>query len=256
MRNFFQDTAAVYPFNECEPSKANAWSSPEDYILFGYHLTQRALRTYQDTLPLAVILAHEFGHQLQFTYNWMNSNSDSARNTELEADGWAGFYIALVKTWVSDSSRNAALQQIFDIGDYDFNSPRHHGTPSERSFMFIAGFQAAINYLDSLQRGIRPTFVDIHGWLEFYRVQSLGSDLHAKELEAAPEGVSRDVLPLLRAVARGEKSLMDFSFPDDWATTVAKHAHLFPTLAPAEKARPRQDGGQAALRDSLTASRR
>lgn len=167
-QQFFQDDAVVYPFNECDITQANAFSSPRNYILFGYYLTQKALSTYEDTLPLAVILAHEYGHQLQFKFGWQSENTDTARITELDADGWAGFYIAKTKRNLSSESSYAAAQQVIDIGDYNFSHPSHHGTPFERGTMYLAGFQIA---LEELETNTRYTFAQVHDRLTSYRLQ-------------------------------------------------------------------------------------
>jgi hypothetical protein len=121
----------VYTFNECSVDNANAYSSPEGFIMFGIWLTSRTITQTGSDLPIAGILAHEWGHQLQFRFGWMTQTEPTQRSNELEADMWSGFYMAMAKSWAGPQI-NAYYQSLFSTGDYYFNSPQHHGTPNQR----------------------------------------------------------------------------------------------------------------------------
>jgi hypothetical protein len=82
------------------------------------------------------ILAHEFGHQVQYENRLFASTlsgPEATRRTELMADAFATYFLA--------HSRGASLQwkrvQLFvrvfhTIGDCGFTDPGHHGTPNQR----------------------------------------------------------------------------------------------------------------------------
>ena len=84
-----------------------------------------------------VIMAHEFGHHVQFELGVFDSGptdpAEATRRTELMADAMAAYYgthkkgLALNKKRVAD-----ALLTFYTVGDCQFNSPGHHGTPLQR----------------------------------------------------------------------------------------------------------------------------
>lgn len=92
------------------------------------------------TLP--AILAHEVGHIVQFR----EGNRLATKLTELQADYLAGWYMANrdrgAAGW-SETSVRQNLTAFFKLGDYDYNSPDHHGTPEERVAAIVAGFRSA-----------------------------------------------------------------------------------------------------------------
>ena len=65
----------------------------------------------------------------------------SSRNVELHADLIAGYYLGK-RRW---SKTNLAVfgQSLFSKGDYDFNSPDHHGTPKQRLEAMLEGYRLA-----------------------------------------------------------------------------------------------------------------
>lgn len=110
-------------------SPPNAQADPERKIFYGYNL-------FYNTIPMgdyAVdgILAHEWGHQLQFKYGWTTSQSNLV--SELEADAFSGWYIAMTRNWVQDQM-NGFFQQAFNAGNDNFiyNDPNFHGTHKQR----------------------------------------------------------------------------------------------------------------------------
>ncbi|WP_148613062.1 hypothetical protein [Nocardioides rubriscoriae] len=84
-----------------------------------------------------VIMAHEFGHHVQFEIGTFGSGpadpAEATRRTELMADAYASYYgvhklgLALNKKRVVD-----ALLSFYTVGDCQFASPGHHGTPLQR----------------------------------------------------------------------------------------------------------------------------
>jgi hypothetical protein len=162
---WFGAPAQVYVFDECG-SNRNAMSFwPEARILFGRNLFN-GLNPRANGLPVFGVLAHEWAHQLQFRNGWQTT---PVRNSELEADAFAGFYLGLAKGWAWNLI-NGFFQAIFDIGDYDFNSPGHHGTPNQRLAAARLGFDTGAFSL--INR--RPfTWIELHQ-LFSSRIASLG----------------------------------------------------------------------------------
>jgi hypothetical protein len=86
---------------------------------------------------IRVILAHEFAHHVQFELGVFETGptdpAEATRRTELMADAMAAYYgthkkgLALNKKRVAD-----ALLSFYTVGDCQFDSPGHHGTPLQR----------------------------------------------------------------------------------------------------------------------------
>ena len=86
---------------------------------------------------IRVIMAHEFGHHVQYELGVFDTGptdpAESTRRTELMADAMAAYYgthkqgLALNKKRVAD-----ALLSFYSVGDCQFESPNHHGTPLQR----------------------------------------------------------------------------------------------------------------------------
>jgi hypothetical protein len=98
---------------------------------------------HQHALNSLVIIAHEFGHILQFKNG---IKPGSAWQIEPHADFMAGW--AIDKSWVSalfgdkEKSFENAVRLTFSLGDTLFNDPRHHGEPQFRAAMLLAGQDA------------------------------------------------------------------------------------------------------------------
>ena len=98
-----------------------------------------------DVAPQA-ILAHEFGHQVQFQLQlFENPNSaEASRNNELMADAYSAYYLSHSRGASMQWKRvQQFLQVFFNIGDCSFNSNTHHGTPAERMAAAKWGYSIA-----------------------------------------------------------------------------------------------------------------
>ncbi|MFT7351260.1 MAG: hypothetical protein ACI9XR_001000 [Flavobacterium sp.] len=132
-------------------STYNAISYSSQKIYYGEAIYKDA-KTYGQIVN-AMILAHEFGHQLQYTYGIPSVNETTARASELEADGMAGYYLRR-PTGYNQSSFAAiapAYDFAFKIGDYATTSSGHHGTPPQRRSAVRLGFllgQYSLSALD------------------------------------------------------------------------------------------------------------
>jgi uncharacterized protein len=125
--------------NDCDGP--NAYATPDTHaILFGINLGNRIYAQFGSALPLWQVIAHEFGHQVQFALgdDWLAA--PTAEPKELEADMFSGFYLILAKSSVaSPAEMQTTLNNAFSIGDFQFNSPSHHGTPLQRVQAVLAG---------------------------------------------------------------------------------------------------------------------
>ncbi|SCE98206.1 hypothetical protein GA0074695_2654 [Micromonospora viridifaciens] len=83
------------------------------------------------------VLAHEFGHQVQYSDNLFETDitdeAEATRRTELMADAFATYFTVHKR----GESLNKAytlqdLQTFYNVGDCSFSNPGHHGTPNQR----------------------------------------------------------------------------------------------------------------------------
>jgi hypothetical protein len=86
---------------------------------------------------IRVIMAHEFGHHVQFELGVLDTGptdpAEAARRAELMADAFAAYYSTHKKGLALNKKRVAdALLSFYTVGDCQFDSPGHHGTPLQR----------------------------------------------------------------------------------------------------------------------------
>lgn len=119
-------------------STDKAMSSLDGRIYFGFALFYRA-KTYGGNMVNLMILAHEYAHQLQNAHNLPSTSGSRAK--ELEADGYAAYYLVSPKGDNQEHWDNIAVAYNFvgTLGDYDTTSPDHHGTPAQRQAAFVIG---------------------------------------------------------------------------------------------------------------------
>lgn len=170
-----------------EPSveKKNAFASSDGYILFGYHLFHETLYNFGE-LPLAGILAHEWGHRTQQELHWQDYSQPAHR--ELEADAFSGFYLFLAKQWAW-SRVDQYYTAIMAFGDYNFNSPYHHGTPNERLAAARLGVEVAEHVVQNNQM---LTYADLHEIFNTYiqsEIKPRDNHPHFEEIEF-PSGLT------------------------------------------------------------------
>jgi hypothetical protein len=88
-----------------------------------------------DVAPQA-ILAHEFGHQIQYSDGLMRTDlpaPESARWAELMADAFSAYFLTHARGEAMNWKRVQAFGQMFyQLGDCGFTSVGHHGTPNQR----------------------------------------------------------------------------------------------------------------------------
>ena len=147
-------------------------ASPHGSVLFGINLLNelRNWPVYNTSpfAPIEAVIAHEWAHIAQFAHK---VESYQAWRMELMADFVAGWSLAhneagMDELWrkkreyerANQDDAAGAMTFITSIGDTNFHSDSHHGTPRERLKAYIEGvkFQrgrASTKYFDALQEG-------------------------------------------------------------------------------------------------------
>lgn len=122
-------------------STYNAISYSTGKIYYGYAIYYDAKSKGGDIVN-AMILAHEYGHQLQYIFGLPSVSESTARPNELEADGFAGYYLRRPNGYnkTNFSEIAAAYEFAQSIGDYQTSNPVHHGTPAQRRSAVRLGF--------------------------------------------------------------------------------------------------------------------
>jgi hypothetical protein len=105
-------------------------------VLFGRRFASRLFDSAGSPIALIGVMGHEWAHILQYKAGLL---VDWDVHHELSADYLSGWYLAHLAP-VTDDRRAAAMQAFEGIGDTEFTSTHHHGTPSQRSKMFSAGY--------------------------------------------------------------------------------------------------------------------
>ncbi len=158
--------AQVYPHPYALNPLTHSKGLPQrNAIVFGKNMLNRLARpvgaTGLNTIEINVVLAHEFGHILQYILMQNTDNqieidlanrlrSASTPKIELMADVISGWTLSAMhekqKIYSGKSTRYArknleiALNRMYKLGDFAFNSPNHHGTPQQRVDAFLYGF--------------------------------------------------------------------------------------------------------------------
>jgi hypothetical protein len=104
---------------------------------------------YEDVAPQA-ILAHEFGHQIQFQLGIFDESvPENTRRMELMADAFSAYFLSHARGASMQWKRvKQFLQVFFSIGDCSFTSNDHHGTPTQR----MAAAEWAYNLANDAQK--------------------------------------------------------------------------------------------------------
>jgi hypothetical protein len=164
-RNFWLGIPAeVHVLYEPGADYKNAYASPDGSILFGYQMFYYLVNSFSklpdsntlSPLPVDGVLAHEWGHRVQFTLNWTDYAQPSER--ELEADFFSGYYMGLAKQWLWGQIKTY-YSAIYASGDYYYNSPQHHGTPQQRLNAAYAGLTTAVYELNN---NVHYTYAQLH----------------------------------------------------------------------------------------------
>lgn len=82
------------------------------------------------------VMGHEFGHHVQFEDGLFESpltGPEATRRTELMADAFGTYFATHARGLALNTKRVLQAEQTsFEVGDCQFESPGHHGTPNQR----------------------------------------------------------------------------------------------------------------------------
>lgn len=163
---------------EPSPDQKNAYASSDGRILFGYHMFYYTIQKYGE-LPIAGILAHEWGHRVQQSLGWKNYTR--VMQMELEADAFSGFYMALCKQYAWNAIESY-YQNVYATGDYNYNHPSHHGTGDQRIKSAYLGVQVG---LDALKNGKQYSYLELHNLF----MSEINANIGQYKIESFPEVV-------------------------------------------------------------------
>lgn len=124
-------------------STYNAISYSTGKIYYGEGIFRDAKSRDASNLVNVMILAHEYGHQLQYAYGLPSKKESTARPNELEADGMAGYYLRRGYGKTSFAEIATAYEFAAAIGDFKTTNSNHHGTPAQRRSAVRLGFLLA-----------------------------------------------------------------------------------------------------------------
>lgn len=130
------DNRIVISQRLAEQVRAGKISSPD----LGHRRTSNS-----GDLAVAYILAHEYGHAVQFSLGLFDRQAGPSARIEQHADCWAGVWAndAITHHYLEDANLGEAVAAAGLVGDYEANSPGHHGTPRERVAAFLLGYSGA-----------------------------------------------------------------------------------------------------------------
>jgi predicted metalloprotease len=91
------------------------------------------------------VIAHEYAHNVQFELGFYQllRPEDGVKAFELQADCMAGLWGNAVyrEGLYDDQDVEQAISTAQAVGDFDFGTAQHHGTPDERRAAWLDGFR-------------------------------------------------------------------------------------------------------------------
>jgi hypothetical protein len=158
---FVDDAEQPNAFATDEPGRVpGTWG----VVLLGTNLFRQLLDRFDDGgMAVTMVLAHEFGHIAQYhrkAYNGLIGAARRSKRAELHADLLAGYYLGRRKADEPRLTLRLAGVSLFQIGDFQFNSKDHHGTPEERVDAAERGFTMA-----RAEKSFSDAFADGRDWI-------------------------------------------------------------------------------------------
>ena len=94
---------------------------------------------------VAYVIAHEYAHNVQNELGFFESGVDQGvKPFELQADCMAGLWANSVYAdgRLDEGDVEEAMATAERVGDFEFSSPQHHGTPAERQNAWATGYRS------------------------------------------------------------------------------------------------------------------
>ena len=156
----------MFSFNAMAVSGATdaAGNPMPDSIIMGDGVLQAMAGLGIDTEASRAILAHEFGHQVQYENGLLDDgapqNPEGTRRVELMADSLATYYLTHARGEALNAKRLLpTMRAFYEVGDCGFASRSHHGTPNQR--MRASGWAAEVANDAQKQGHVTPSMVFI-----------------------------------------------------------------------------------------------
>lgn len=149
---FLNGDHPAFTFNQFaipDTTIANVGQIPAKIIIGDGLLQGFAALGYGDNAPQA-ILAHEFGHHIQYDLGILKTGMKlipkTSRRIELMADAYAAYFLAHANGAAMQSNDVEQVAEVFfNTGDCDFAVDSHHGTPHQRKAATEWGYSLAKN---------------------------------------------------------------------------------------------------------------
>lgn len=138
METEFNVDVNIYAYDDGKSPNAFAISNPYSIIIGKTLMLDEFVNT-ENSNSIIAIMAHEFGHILQYKYKLNSYKGWVGKWPELHADFLAGWYMGK-KQYIKQQEFEKIITSFWDKGDDNYFSSNHHGTPEERSFAFIKGY--------------------------------------------------------------------------------------------------------------------
>ncbi|MFT3680558.1 MAG: hypothetical protein QM791_09820 [Ferruginibacter sp.] len=126
----------IFTFNAfASVSITTSYGDTPPKICMGDGIQQAFTAIGYDDVATQAIIAHEFGHQIQFALGIFNdaATPESTRRLELMADAFSSFFLSHSRGAFMQWKRTKEYFQVYyNIGDCATTDLAHHGTPDQR----------------------------------------------------------------------------------------------------------------------------
>jgi predicted metalloprotease len=93
----------------------------------------------------------------------VNASQTTVKRSELQADYFAGYFAGLRKLKKPSYPAAVVAGAQYNMGDTNFNSETHHGTPKERGAAVVRGFEASFYQNKTLNDAIQESTAYVLG---------------------------------------------------------------------------------------------
>ncbi|WP_242107383.1 hypothetical protein [Luteimonas aquatica] len=126
----------LFTFNAFAFTPPTGLEALGDRIIMGDGILQGMEAVGLGAVAPRAILGHEFGHHVQYDNDLFESDlagAEATRRTELMADAFSTYFLTHKRGATLNAKRLLpSLQSFYQIGDCNFSSSGHHGTPNQR----------------------------------------------------------------------------------------------------------------------------
>ena len=154
MQSEFGVKAYLSAYNDQDGPNAFAIDGNAYFIIMGKTLMLDEYVNINNANSIIAIMAHEFGHLLQYKNNLKANDGWFGKWPELQADFMSGWYMGK-KKYLPNSEFEKVINSFWVKGDDNYFSPSHHGTREERAIAFKNGYlNANLSLTEAYNYGI------------------------------------------------------------------------------------------------------